>query len=213
MKKPKYTILRVVRPVGTRDPFRGGFLSAAAPRTAEPEETRVDVDELTVSNVRDLARDPSVAAIARVMPTKLIKPVDVTAAAAAPAWGIAAVGAGATTRTGAGVVVSVLDTGIDATHPAFQGVELTQKDFSGSGDGDVQGHGTHCAGTVFGRDVSGTRIGVARGVTKALIGKVLGDDGGGSSDALFRGMQWAVDNGARVISMSLGFDFPGWSRT
>ncbi|WP_211103936.1 S8 family peptidase [Skermanella pratensis] len=105
--------------------------------------------------------------------------------------------------------MAVLDTGIDAGHAAFQGVELVQEDFSGSGNGDRQGHGTHCAGTIFGRDVDGTRIGVARGVGRALIGKVLGDDGSGSSDMIFRGIQWAVQEGAQVISMSLGFDFPG----
>ncbi len=102
-----------------------------------------------------------------------------------------------------------LDTGIDATHPAFAGVELVQQDFTGEGDGDGNGHGTHCAGTVFGRDVDGQRIGVARGVSKALIGKVLGADGGGDSDMIFRAIQWAVGSGANVISMSLGFDFPG----
>jgi subtilisin family serine protease len=46
-------------------------------------------------------------------------------------------------------------------------------------------------------------------VETALIGKVLGDDGGGSSEMLFRGLTWASENGANVISMSLGFDFPG----
>jgi subtilisin family serine protease len=107
------------------------------------------------------------------------------------------------------VTVAILDTGIDASHAAFAGMTLVQQDFSGTGDGDRQGHGTHCAGTVFGRDVEGTRIGVAPGVERALIGKVLGDDGGGDSDMLFRGMQWAVQQGAQVISMSLGFDFPG----
>src|SRR5262249_4677245 len=76
-------------------------------------------------------------------------------------------------------------------------------------DGDKQGHGTHCAGTIFGRAVDGKRIGVAPGVTKALIGKVLADDGGGNSDMIFAGIQWAVTEGAQVISMSLGFDFPG----
>jgi subtilisin family serine protease len=107
------------------------------------------------------------------------------------------------------VTVAVLDTGIDNAHAAFQGVDLTEEDFSGSGNGDVDGHGTHCAGTIFGREVEGTRIGVATGVTQALIGKVLNDDGEGDSDMLFRGIQWAVANGAQVISMSLGFDFPG----
>ena len=41
-------------------------------------------------------------------------------------------------------------------------------------DDDDHGHGTHCAGTIFGRDVNNTRIGIARGVKKAMIGKVLG---------------------------------------
>lgn len=50
---------------------------------------------------------------------------------------------------------------------------------------------------------------MAPGITKALIGKVLKDNGGGTSDAIFDAMLWANSNGAQVISMSLGFDFPG----
>jgi subtilisin family serine protease len=46
-------------------------------------------------------------------------------------------------------------------------------------------------------------------VKKALIGRVLGANGGGSSEMIFRGIQWALDQGADVISMSIGFDFPG----
>jgi subtilisin family serine protease len=46
-------------------------------------------------------------------------------------------------------------------------------------------------------------------VKRALIGKVLDNDGSGESDWLFRGIEWALNGGARVISMSLGFDFPG----
>ena len=86
------------------------------------------------------------------------------------------------TWTGEGVTVAVLDTGIDSKHPAFAGVDIVEKDFTGTGNGDRQGHGTHCAGTIFGRDVDGKRIGVARGVKRALIGKVLGDEGGGDSE-------------------------------
>jgi subtilisin family serine protease len=104
--------------------------------------------------------------------------------------------------------VAVLDTGIDSNHPAFAGVKILEEDFSGTGNGDRQGHGTHCAGTIFGRDV-GTRIGVARGVSTAYIGKVLDDDGAGSSEALFHGLSWAMRHRANIISISLGFDYPG----
>jgi subtilisin family serine protease len=143
---------------------------------------------------------------------KLIAPVDVpgsaTAAAATTAWGVTAVGADTSPFSGAGVVVAVLDTGIDAAHPAFAGMEIVEKDFTTEGNGDLHGHGTHCAGTIFGRPTDDTRIGVAPGVAKALIGKVLGA-GGGTSDRIVSAIQWAVDNGAHVISMSLGIDFPG----
>jgi subtilisin family serine protease len=149
------------------------------------------------------------------MPTRLVAPVpldgdgDPDTEASDTAWGVTAVGADASPFTGAGAVVAVLDTGIDASHNAFKDVEIVEQDFSGSGNGDRDGHGTHCAGTIFGRDVDGRRIGVARGVSQVLIGKVLGDDGSGDSDMIFRGITWAVDNGASIISMSLGFDFPG----
>lgn len=210
-----YTVLWDTSRSNANEPFRGGLEGLGA---ASPATPKVDRIELSKREVRDLARAPEVAAVAPVMPTSLIAPVPTAdagvEAAADPApggvaWGVEAVGASISQRDGAGVVPAVLDTGIDATHPAFAGVTLEQQDFSGSGIGDRQGHGTHCAGTVFGRDVDGTRIGVARGVSRALIGKVLGDDGSGDSDMLFRGIQWATQNGAQVISMSLGFDFPG----
>jgi subtilisin family serine protease len=207
----RYTILRDLTGLSTAEPIgpgpRGGALES---RTLAPPEPKVEVESLTPKEVRSLARDPQVMGIAPIMPTRLIRPFEVQVGAeAAAAWGIEAVRADRSDFTGAGAVVAVLDTGIDAGHPAFAGVELVQQDFSGSGNGDRQGHGTHCAGTIFGRDVDGTRICIARGVGKALIGKVLGDQGSGDSDMIFRGIEWALQEGADVISMSLGFDFPG----
>ena len=60
---------------------------------------------------------------------------------------------------GSGVVPAVLDTGIDADHPAFVEVNLLIEDFTNSGPKDAVGHGTHCAGTIFGRDVDGFALG------------------------------------------------------
>jgi subtilisin family serine protease len=202
-----YVVLRRNVVPDVRAGFDGIGFRASTAATAP----LVDVHSLRRSEVADLKRDPGVMAVARSMPTSLIAPVARAdaAAGAQSAWGVDAVGAGQSGLTGAGCTVAVLDTGIDSGHPAFAGVAITEEDFSGDGNGDVQGHGTHCAGTIFGRDVGGTRIGVARGVTKALIGKVLDNSGSGDSSMLFRGIQWAIDHGASVISMSLGFDFPG----
>ncbi len=180
---------------------------------AGPPPSPIATQEMSLAKAAAVAHEDDVLAVAMAMPMKLIEPIEAAPAAADPltggsTWGIKAVGADTSPFTGDGVVVAVLDTGIDPNHPAFAGVELVRKNFTNGGDDDEQGHGTHCAGTIFGRDVDGTRIGVARGVQKALIGKVLGP-GGGSSDVLADAIQWALENGAHVISMSLGIDFPG----
>lgn len=206
-----YVVLRDLQVPRTNEPFGGGLRGSSFTfEEGPPPEPRVEVERLDTKGVLEVARDNEVVALCPNMPTKLIKPMG-AAAEAAPgdAWGVATVGADASAFTGANVVVAVLDTGIDRSHPAFTGVTLVEKDFTGSGDGDVVGHGSHCAGTIFGRDVDGARIGVARGVTKALIGKVLPDAGGGTSDMIVRAINWAVDEGADVVSMSLGWDFPG----
>lgn len=224
-----YMILRNGASPRTAEPFdfgpTVGVLSLPNPTRAvrwaggiQPDLTPAPTlqrQTLSENDVRDVARDPWVAGIARVMPTMLIRPVgESTPAALGPAWGIAAVGAGRSGCTGDGVSVAILDTGIEKAHAAFQDaakpLSTIEKDFTGTENGDRFGHGTHCAGTVFGRDVSGQRIGVARGVQEVFVGKVLNDQGGGDSHALFAGLLWAVlDCAADVISMSLGFDFPG----
>ena len=147
---------------------------------------------------------------------KLVKPLaaaPVEPARSGPmAWGLRAVHADQSRLDGSGISVAVLDTGIAAEHPAFAHLDKTrlrQEDFTGEGNGDANGHGTHCAGTIFGGTVNGTRIGIAPKVRSALIGKVLDGKGGGTSDQLVDGLMWAARNRAQVIAMSLGIDFPG----
>lgn len=178
--------------------------------TMLPPGPELDAADLTTTEAKDALRQGDVIGVVRAIPTRLIRPMDTPAdAAAVDTWGIRAVKADASPFTGAGVKVAVLDTGIDAGHPAFAGVTLTQQDFTGEGNGDGNGHGTHCAGTIFGRDVDGQRIGVARGITQAFIGKVLNSEGSGTSEMMFSALKRASEEGVQVISMSLGFDFPG----
>ncbi|MDZ4782935.1 MAG: S8 family serine peptidase [Planctomycetia bacterium] len=128
-----------------------------------------------------------------------------------PTWGLEAIGAERDgPHTGRGVRIAVLDTGIDRKHPAFAGLTLdidrNVRNFTRDTVEDTNGHGTHCAATIFGRDVDGYRIGVARGVTDVLIGKVLSANGGGFAD-IADGLSWAFAEGAHIVSMSLGIDF------
>ncbi|HEX8463401.1 MAG TPA: S8 family serine peptidase [Abditibacterium sp.] len=210
--KQNHIILRSLRS-SSRDPFAGPSLAPSAASVAA--NLRVEVENIDLQEVSRLTRSADVLAVAPAIPMQLIKTKDVPfpqpAAGATIAWGVKAVGADTSPFTGEGIVVAVLDTGIDAAHPAFAGVEIVQRDFTGEGDGDAHGHGTHCAGTILGRDCDGQRIGIARGVKKVLIGKVLGENGG-SSDSIVSAIQWAVENGASVISMSLGMDFPGFQK-
>jgi subtilisin family serine protease len=190
---------------------RGGPSRRGAARSETP--LRVQITQLRPRDRAEIERSPGFVAAAPSMPMALIAPVArkraaASAVSAGASWGIAAVGADRSPFGGGDVVVAVLDTGIDAAHAAFKGVKLLQRNFTNDVDHDTQGHGTHCAGTIFGRDVDGVRIGVAPGIKKALVGKVLGPNGG-STDAMAAALQWAAQNGAHVVSMSLGIDFPG----
>lgn len=114
--------------------------------------------------------------------------------------------------TGKGVKVAVLDTGVDQTHPDLNGVEIAQKNFSEAPDAkDRFGHGTHVASILAGSGAKsdGRYKGVAPDA-KLLDGKVLADDGFGQISNIVAGMQWAVDQGAQIVNMSLGSpDTPG----
>ncbi|GAA2038489.1 hypothetical protein GCM10009819_24140 [Agromyces tropicus] len=103
--------------------------------------------------------------------------------------------------------VAVLDTGIDLDHPDFaHRVVASQSFVAGQPVQDGHSHGTHCAGTAAGaKRPRGTkrRYGVAHRA-RLVVGKVLSDQGSGASGGILAGIQWAVQQGAQVISMSLG---------
>ncbi|WP_168211431.1 S8 family peptidase [Actinosynnema sp. ALI-1.44] len=108
--------------------------------------------------------------------------------------------------TGQGVKVAVLDTGVDETHPDLAGREIAQRNFSDSPDNaDRVGHGTHVASTIAGTGAKsgGKYKGVAHGAD-VLDGKVLDDEGYGYDSTIIAGMQWAVEQGAKIVNLSLG---------
>ena len=131
------------------------------------------------------------------------------------AWGLDAISAlaswGSFDSRGEGVKVCVLDTGVDSSHPDLAG-KMDASDWaefdgngtpvSGSTPHDSGKHGTHCSGTVLGGNNSGKWIGVAPNA-KLAHGLVL-KNGSGTIAQILAGMQWAIDRGADVISMSLG---------
>lgn len=108
--------------------------------------------------------------------------------------------------TGKGIKVAIVDTGIDPTHPDFTGRIVDTKDFTGQGV-DNHGHGSHVAGIIGGTGAAsgGKYKGVAP-ECNYYIAKVLRGDGSGSTSDVMAGVEWAVQQGAQVINLSLGSD-------
>lgn len=132
-------------------------------------------------------------------------------------WGVKHINAPQAWNSAKGedVVVAILDTGCDASHPDLNGRVVDGRNFTTDYNGDIanyqdnQGHGTHCAGVIAGSIDNNGIIGVAP-KAKLIIGKVLSGNGAGEYHSIVRGIQWATSwigpNGetVRVISMSLG---------
>ena len=114
---------------------------------------------------------------------------------------------------GDGVVVAILDTGVNFNHNDLQNNMWTHPEYPNHGFNyvnnnlnpmDDNGHGTHCAGTVAGNGASGTQTGVAP-QAKIMAIKVLNSLGNGSLSWFTYGIEFGVENGADVLSLSLGF--------
>jgi subtilisin family serine protease len=107
---------------------------------------------------------------------------------------------------GAGVKVAVLDTGIDEDHPDLAGQVVAASNFTEGeeDDADRVGHGTHVASTIAGTGAAsdGRYTGVAPRA-RLLDGKVCVEFGCAES-WIVAGMEWAAEQGAQVVNLSLG---------
>jgi subtilisin len=101
-------------------------------------------------------------------------------------------------------IVAVVDTGIDLTHPDLAANIIGNVNFASNGSGnDDNGHGSHCAGTIAAINNTIGVVGVAPNA-RLLAVKVLDRRGSGSYSAIASGINWAAQNGANILSMSLG---------
>lgn len=198
----------------------GGAASFGSTAPLPPPSPTIEVHrDVDPRDIAELTQDPHSLAVAPSMPVSLIEPTeasgsDTTDPGPGPTWGITAIGADKCTFNGQSATVAVIDSGIRQDHKAFPpgSLKIVGKDFTGIGDfADQNGHGTHCAATILGRDVSGRRIGVAPGVQTLLVARIFGPEVTTTSQMIAQALQWSMDNGANVISMSLGFDFTGFA--
>ncbi|HET7437546.1 MAG TPA: S8 family serine peptidase [Thermoanaerobaculia bacterium] len=121
-------------------------------------------------------------------------------------WGLSACRVPQSTRSGAGIKVAVLDTGMDLGHPDFVSRTFVSATFVGEPVQDLNGHGTHCIGTACGPQspvATQTRYGIGYR-TAIYVGKVLTNSGTSVGGSVLAGMNWAIANRCQVISMSLG---------
>ncbi|NUM34238.1 MAG: S8 family peptidase [Candidatus Brocadiae bacterium] len=154
--------------------------------------------------IRELAANEDIKGIYLCKEEQMIHPIAATSRET-KAWGVKHIKADkaqASGVTGKGIVVAVVDTGVNLNHPGFapgQVLANLGKSFvSGEADAeDGHGHGTHCAGTV-----ASAEYGVAPDA-KIVPVKVLSKSGSGSWDGVMKGVQYAAET-ADLMSMSLG---------
>jgi subtilisin family serine protease len=151
--------------------------------------TSLDVVYAEPNHIRTLMRTPNDAVLGQQWALRNIHAFE--------AWDI---------TTGGGVTIALLDTGVSLSHPDLKGKLLPGHDFANNDDdpSDDEGHGTYTAGVAAANSNNGTGIaGICWGC-KILPVKVLNHRGQGDDADIAAGIRWAVDQGARIISMSLG---------
>jgi serine protease len=130
-------------------------------------------------------------------------------------WGLSVIGAPQAwaTSAGAGVLIGIVDTGVDLSHQDLSGQVVASTDCVGSGGNplacrrtaqDDNGHGTEVAGIAAATTNNALGIaGVAPGA-KLLVAKALDRSGKASVEDVNAAIEWLVDHGAQVVNLSLG---------
>jgi subtilisin len=165
-----------------------------------------------------LEANPGVATVTGVPPLRPIWPERVAAASAPKelTWGLQQLRVEALWKagiTGKDVKVGQLDTGIDGQHPTLKKAIYKFAEFDLFGSiikpapkaRDTDDHGTHTAATIAGRATGNRHVGVAP--EAQLLGAIV-IEGGNAIARVLGGIDWALGQGMRVLSLSLGF--PGW---
>lgn len=151
----------------------------------------------TPEALRNLEEDPEIVRIYRDLPVRALMD---TALPIVRAPQVVDLG-----YDGSGIRIAIVDTGIDVDHPDFVGRIVETADLVGEGPDDENGHGTHCAGVALGSGAAsaGRYRGIAPG---ALLysAKVLHRSGQGMMSDVMAGIEWAVEQGVHIISLSLG---------
>ena len=181
----------------------------------------VSLIEVTTKTLPALAEQPDVVAILPNQKLHPIKPrsVDYKAASRTESeggltWGLQTLGVPELWKTTKGeqINVAVLDTGVHGDHPCLAGrvqkflvVDPLGRRIEASPSFDGGQHGTHVCGTIAGGQAnSGVSIGVAPQANLLVAGVLIGN---ATLRTLIEGISWAIENGAHIINMSLGFAY------
>jgi len=105
--------------------------------------------------------------------------------------------------SGSGVRVAMMDTGVDRSHPDIGAAAGAISFVPGQAVDDFDGHGTHIAGTLMARNNTVGVVGGAPGAS-LLVAKILDNNGDGDTARAISALNWAVTNGAKIVSMSFG---------